>query len=457
MLMQTQANLSDEAALQCSAYDLRWAAVLNTTAGEPLCARSTLEIFRGQFIIHEEVQMILKASIEEAKRCGLLKKGQQLRTAIDTKPMNGRGAVEDVFNLLATGIVQLGRAIAKSDGAQSHDWLVAHGLGSYADQSIKGSVSIDWSDPAAREQFLASIVKDARRLLDLADGSKPAVKEAGTLLEQLLLQDIKESTSDEGTPKAAVKQGTAPGRIPSATDPEQRHGRKSKSKKFTGQKNSIAVDIDSKIITATDILPGDASDAVNTLEMVTQSQSNTGLSVTETLGDCVYGSGENRQAFADADRKLFAKVPRETQRGDFFPKSAFIINLLENTVSCPAGKTTGKFAKDGTGAKVFSFGKHCLQCLLKSQCTNASAGRSLHVHPQEQLIKEAREYQRSTEGQAHLRERLIVENRLGRLAQLGVRQAKYFGLAKSRFQLSLAAAVANFRLTWNWQQLQAAG
>jgi hypothetical protein len=391
--------------------------------------------------------------------------------------MNGRGAVEDVFNLVARGIVQLGRAIAKSDGVESHDWLIANGLGSYADQSIKGSVSIDWSDPVARDQFLASIVKDARRLLELADGSKPAVKEAGALLEQLLLQDIKEGTSDDGTPKAAVKQGTAPGRIPSATDPEQRHGRKSKSKKFTGHKNSIAVDIDSKIITATDILAGDASilagdasilagdasilagdasDATNTLEMVKQSESNTGLSVVETLGDCVYGSGENRQAFADADRMLFAKVPRETRRGDFFPKSAFVINLLENIVSCPVGKTTDKFAKDGTGAKVFSFGKHCLKCPLKSQCTNASAGRTLHVHPQEQLIKEARDYQNSPDGQAHLRERLIVENRLGRLAQLGIRQAKYFGLAKSRFQLSLAAAVANFRLTWNWQQLQAA-
>ena len=41
---------------------------------------------------------------------------------------------------------------------------------------------------------------------------------------------------------------------------------------------------------------------------------------------------------------------------------------------------------------------------------------------------------------------MVVEHRLARLVQLGIRQARYFGQAKTRFQLYLAATVANLTL-----------
>jgi hypothetical protein len=40
----------------------------------------------------------------------------------------------------------------------------------------------------------------------------------------------------------------------------------------------------------------------------------------------------------------------------------------------------------------------------------------------------------------------VVEHRLARLAQLGVRQARYFGRTKTLFQLLMAATVANLTL-----------
>ena len=40
----------------------------------------------------------------------------------------------------------------------------------------------------------------------------------------------------------------------------------------------------------------------------------------------------------------------------------------------------------------------------------------------------------------------MVEHRLGRLVQLGVRQARYFGRSKTKFQLYLATTVANLTL-----------
>jgi len=40
----------------------------------------------------------------------------------------------------------------------------------------------------------------------------------------------------------------------------------------------------------------------------------------------------------------------------------------------------------------------------------------------------------------------VVEHRIGRIVQLGARQAKYFGKAKTGFQIALVDTVANLML-----------
>ncbi len=134
--------------------------------------------------------------------------------------------------------------------------------------------------------MLTQIVEDARRLLLLASGSDPKVREAAQLLEQLLLQDVEVSPTDDGGAQTSIKEGTAKGRIPSATDPEVRHGRKSASKRFNGHKADVCVDQESQVIVALDVLPGDAGDASGALSLVEQAETNTGLAVSETTGDC---------------------------------------------------------------------------------------------------------------------------------------------------------------------------
>ena len=380
--------------------------------------------------------------------------------ALDTKPILGRGAVEDTYNLLATGIQQLVRALAVAPQSPE-SWAQEHDLGRYFGPSVKGSADLDWSDPAARNQFLAEIVTDARRLLRLAgaawgDDAAPAAREAAALLEQLLLQDVVERPDGEGGLQAAIKAGTAPERIPSATDPEQRHGRKSKSKRFTGHKASVAVDVDSQLILAADVLSGAAGDATAALAQVEQVEQTTGQKVAQALGDCAYGSGTTRQAFADAGRELVAKVPQESDNQGLFPKRAFVLDLEQDRVTCPGGQTTVRFTQDKEGGKTFHFGRLCQGCPLRAHCTTATGGRTLQVHPQEGLLQAARAAQQTAAGREQLRERVGVEHRLARLGQLGVGQARYRGRRKSRFQLLVLATLANLRWTWNWQRAPAA-
>lgn len=461
-LLQHEAGVSDEEAVARSAFDLRWAAVLRRSAGTPLCAKSTLQLFRSHLILHDAVLVVFQKSIQEAKATGLLK-GTPLRIALDTKPILGRGAVEDTYNLLATGIRGLCRALAKPERQKPEDWARKHDLRRYFEGSVKGNAALDWADPAARTAFLTEIATDARRLLRTAGVLLPhlppeaqqQVREAAQLLEQLLLQDVVETSGPSGGGAAAIREGTAPGRVPSATDPEQRHGRKSKSKVFTGHKATVAVERESQIIVGADVLAGDAPDATAVKEQVEQVEENTGQAVAETAGDCAYGSGATRQAFAAAGRVLIAKVPQEHANGGLFPKACFGIDLQARTVTCPGGVTTAKYTPDKAGGLLFHFGAACAACPLRPQCTAAKGGRQLRVHPQEALLQQARAFQQTAAGQQALRERVVVEHRLARLGQLGMGQARYVGRKKTRLQVLLAATVANLRRTWNWSAAQA--
>ena len=463
-LLQQYTRCSDEEVVQKSAMDLRWCAVLAKRAGEPLCAKSTFQGFRDRLMENEQVRTLFVASIQEAKRAGLLKRGVPLRISLDTKPMLGWGAVKDTYNLLGTAIVQLARLMAEAAGQKAEEWARANDFGRYFGSSLKGSAGIDWSDSQARQAFLTGIAADVERLQQLAgerlagegleESTRKKIATAATLLETLLLQDVVETTNEAGEAQAELKKGTATDRIPSATDQDQRHGHKSKSRTFTGHKASPAVDNESGIIVDMAILAGNAGDAEGALAQVARVEENTGEKVGETTGDCAYGGGETRQAFADAKRDFAAKVPEEGPNKGRYTKSQFSIDLENNCVGCPGGKSTSEFRPTKNGGKAFSFGAQCEGCPLREECTQALGGRTIQVHPQEAMRVAARAYQKTPEGQARLRARVAVEHALARLSHLGIGQARYVGRGKSLFQALMAATIANLRLTWNWEREQ---
>src|SRR5436309_1608099 len=72
VILQCHDGVSDEEAIARTAYDLRWAAALRRRAGEKLCAKSTLQLFRAHLVLHDKVRDFLIESINEAKRSGLL-------------------------------------------------------------------------------------------------------------------------------------------------------------------------------------------------------------------------------------------------------------------------------------------------------------------------------------------------------------------------------------------------
>jgi Transposase DDE domain len=154
------------------------------------------------------------------------------------------------------------------------------------------------------------------------------------VLARVLGQDIERS---EGGPR--LKQGVAPDRLIAVHDPEMRHGRKSSSHRFNGHKAQVAVDTDSQLITAVDVLAGNAADADQALEVVEASEAATGCEAVEVLGDCAHGSGSTRAEFAASGRTLVAKVP-DLHNQAFYAKTAFQIDVEAGTCMCPHTQVT---------------------------------------------------------------------------------------------------------------------
>ena len=277
LLLQSHDRVSDAEAKARADFDLRWKVALGIEAEDRPFAKSTLQVFRAQLILHDKVREVFESSLRLVRESGYLK-GRGMRVALDTTNILGRGAVKDTYNLLADGIVKLLRVLAAVEQAPVREWAQARGYERYLGSSVKGEADIDWSDRQARTALLSLIVADADRLLELSRQAQGELREesaerqrivAAELLGQLLLQDVERA---EGG--MSLKDGVSRDRMMSVHDPEMRHGHKSSRRRFDGHKAAIVVDTGSQLITAVEVLPGNAPDNLGALDLVEASEAN---------------------------------------------------------------------------------------------------------------------------------------------------------------------------------------
>lgn len=467
-ILQVMHRCSDQEAIERTKYDDRWKCALDLDEEElPFC-KSTMQLFRARLHLNENAEALFRGTLKACRRSGLLK-GESLKAVMDTTPILGRGAIKDTYNLVADGIKALCRALSQALVEELEGLTRRLDLSRYFESSsLKGGAGIDWSDDQERRVFLNGLLADARRLLLEAQRAKEVCSEeqrtivaaAEDVLNRLLAQDT-EPDPDGPAGRVRIKKGVARDRVPSVSDPEVRHGRKSASKRFDGHKLAAAFDPITRLVTALAMQPGNTSDSLHALDLVKETEENTGMHVEKAIGDCAYGDGATREAFVEAERELVAKVPAPPA-GAPFHKTRFDINLAEDRVTCPAGQETTEFkfeTQDGHQVKRFHFAEAvCQACPHKGECLftkDGSGGRTVGIHPQEALLQAAREYQKTDEFREDLKTRQRAEHGLARLLQIGGRQARYLGLVKTRTQFLLVAMVLN--LTLLFKHVQALG
>ncbi|MFO7947530.1 MAG: transposase, partial [Armatimonadota bacterium] len=188
-------------------------------------------------------------------------------------------------------------------------------------------------------------------------------------------------------------------------------------------------------------------------------EANADIEVEQVIGDTAYGSMKVRKELGD--REVIAPTVKGG-RGTAIPKDEFEIDFDNDRVTCPEGHTTDQYtwvtyrtSKNAPAVKVkrFVFDTDlCRACPRYDECVKSKRryGRTITLHPDEKLLREARALEKTEYFRDTYRERVVVEHRIGRLVSLGIRQSRFFGRKKTEFQALMAAAVANFTLVANW-------
>ncbi len=456
LLLQAHDSVSDEEAIARSAFDLRGKVALGLDLDEKLCAKSTLQRFRAQLVLQEAAGQIFDRGVEACRAAGLLKRAT-LSAAIDSTPILGRGAVRDTYNLVSDGIRHLINEACRLKGWAREEIVEAEGLTRHYAASFKGSFEVDWSDAQEKRAVVGQLVADARVALRLATRALrgyakdaagiQALREAQQLLADLLSQDIDAEPADGGGP--AIRRGTTKDRIVSTTDPEMRHGHKSHSKGFEGYKAAIVVETESGVILTTDVRAANVHDREGTAELVAQAAERSEQALEEVLGDTAYGDLETRESIEALGAEVIAKAPPGTRKG-MFDRRDFRVDPSRRAARCPAGKRSIRrnAVRGDDPGWTYVFSRHdCSPCPLRAQCTKSpTAARHLKITEKTERLWRLRKQQKTKRFRKRYRRRVVVEHRIGRMIQLGARQAKYFGKAKTGFQIALIATVANLML-----------
>lgn len=450
-LLQYYAGVSDAEVIERCRFDLRWKVVLDLDPSsiDPPFAKSTFQGFRARLTLHDQEGKAFEGSVALAKERGLLPR--KMFVALDSSPVRGRGAVKDTFNLLSDAIAAVVRAVARAGKVAAEDVAATAGLERHVARgtSAKGSEIVDWGDEEQVGDFLEGLLEDCENAVGVAEEAGCAVDEA-ELLKRVIAQDI-ETTDPDDRPR--IKKGVAKDRVPSVSDPEMRHGRKSSGKTYNGHKGHLAVEETSGVITGVDVgAPGEPDgDKVDTL--IEQSRELSGQEVNQAVGDCAYSTAEAQERAKKCQVELRTKMPGP-RKGMFGP-GTFDVSEDGRTATCPAGHLSTKQyrAKDGIFHQWPR--EHCAACALKGRCTKAKR-RQMIVRPDFHDRRNRESWAQSEEGRRLLRKRVVVEHAIGRLKNLGAGTARYFGHAKTRAEWMWTAAVVNLSLIWT-QQAETAG
>ena len=311
---------------------------------------------------------------------------EPLTAVIDSSPVHGAGAVASTYELVRKLMGRLARALGDN---------LDVGLAAKVLALAAAKPDIDWQDPAARKTHLGDLLELAGHRAGRA--RRPIRNWRLTPKWRRQPAFCPRSCSKTWKPPkkgAAIRQGVAPDRVVSHSDPEVRHGRKSASRRFDGHKLDVMIDEASEMVLGVEVRAGNAGDGEGAAPLLASVQSIAGIEVATLLADMAYSDGDVREAVEETGAELVAKVPPVTNSGRF-PKTEFNIDLEAGTVTCPAGQATSdaRPAKDHKGrpATMFYFqARTCEICPLRERCTAGRGGRTIMVGRHHRRIEAAR-------------------------------------------------------------------
>jgi Transposase domain (DUF772) len=257
MLLQHRTGASDEQAMECVAWDLRWKVALGLPVDHQGWHPTSLSRYRARLLLHKKEALALENTLRLAEELGML--DGTAEQIIDSTPMLGAAATQDTVRLVRHGVKKLIDAVKAAD--QDAGERLDDGL-EFDYERPAEKPDCRWREKGERERMLTRVAQDAERALEAvkqAEGllEDEQVKAAHDLLRELIGQDF--DIDQDGVPR--LHRGTRSDRVISTVDTEMRHGRKSTHQRFDGYKLSAAATSGSEpLICAVHVAPGGETD-----------------------------------------------------------------------------------------------------------------------------------------------------------------------------------------------------
>jgi hypothetical protein len=232
----------------------------------------------------------------------------------------------------------------------------------------------------------------------------------------------------------------------SFVDPDARWGHKSEDKTFCGYKTHEAMDPDSRLITAVQVVPGNANEAVKTQHLL--STDSPGVAPgTVIIADGLYNNATTvGQVEAAKARACFSGLKAE-RISDGFDYDA----QADRMICVESKHSIGKVRVDQGDLYYFSM-QDCQQCPRRGQCLSRGEREGKAMPRRRVYLSDVRKRKLAC-GEAgrqwrnqQLRVRYRIEAKFDeQMNRHGMRRVRYWGLAKVTVQVLLNAIAVNLK------------
>jgi transposase len=431
--LQYHYNLSDQRVLDQAHYNMAFRLFLGLSLHSDLPDPSVLTYFRKR-LGPDTHQQLFDDIVGQARAKGLVKDRLRLK---------------DATHVLASIAIPSTIALVRQTRERLLTALSPFAAGRVADERRHADVIRTATADLADEERLLQRVAHLRALTAWA-GEIPsgvgftAAPQAERQAVEAALQLAHKVLADRDDPEGTDH-------VVSAHDPDARQAKHGQY--FAGYLLDVAVDADSQIVTALNVLPGHGPEAEDALTLLRREEQAHGNDVQAVSMDRAGFHGAALRALTEPGGPQVEVYvpPKEAPATAFFTPEQFTLGATGATLTCPGGQTTDRRRpgyKD-TGWQ-FRFARAaCAGCPLQGQCLPSlpqTTGRAVTKNHHEAEYQAARARAQTAAYLAARREHGAVERKLGEMVRWQrARWARYRGQGKVLLQGLLTGLVVNVK------------
>ena len=428
--LQFQYDLSDREVIAEAQVNVAFRYFLDLSIECTLPHPSLLSVFRRR-LGSEKHEALFQALLRQARERGLVKDRLRLK---DATHVIANIAIPSTIRLVAEA---RDRLLAAAELLDPERVAREHGQ---ADRLRQATATLsDEERLLQRVQHLRQIVEWADRLTtaQAAPSSSPTLTAALHLAHKVLADREQPHPRD---------------RLLSLQDPDARIGKHGSY--FNGYLLDMAMDADSELITAIDILPANADEAANVQALLTREESAQDKTVQAFSIDGIGFRGELLRQWTDPNglnlEVFVPPSPLRVREGYFMPDD-FAVEASGERLICPNEATSTRRVRTHCHSGWdYQFARSvCAECPLQKRCLPRlpqRTGRTVVKNDYEAEYAAARAKALSPEYVAVRRQHPRIERKLGEMVRHhALRRARYWRRVRVQIQALLTALVVNIK------------